>query len=52
MFSLFKSKKQKLQIKREDFLKQAFTWSSIDRKKSDEFYAKADAIDIELQELE
>jgi hypothetical protein len=52
MFGLFKTKKEKLQKKREGLLKQAYTWSAIDRKKSDGFYAQADAIDVELSVLD
>ncbi|MGB0807195.1 MAG: Lacal_2735 family protein [Salibacteraceae bacterium] len=48
MFGLFKSSKKKLEKKRETLLKQAFQWSKIDRKLSDEYYAQADAIDKEL----
>lgn len=52
MFGLFKSKKEKLQQKREELLKQAYEWSTIDRKKSDAFYAQADSIDAELRVLD
>lgn len=51
MFSIFKSKRQKLQEKRERLLKQAYQWSKIDRTKSDEFYADANAVDVELSQL-
>ena len=51
MFSIFKSKKKKLQAKRDKLLKQAFQWSKIDRTKSDEFYTLADAIDKELSQI-
>lgn len=51
MFGLFKSKREKLQKKREELLKQAYDWSTLDRKKSDAFYAKADAVDLQIQGL-
>ncbi len=48
MFFIFKSEKEKLKKKRVKLLEQAYQWSAIDRKKSDEFHALADAIDIQL----
>jgi hypothetical protein len=50
MFYLFKSKKEKLQKKREKLLKEAYRWSAIDRKKSDELYGLAEAINVKLDE--
>mgnify|MGYP003637496532 CR=1 FL=1 len=51
MFFTFKTKKEKLQKRRKNLLEQAYQWSSIDRKKSDAYYAEADAIDEQLKEV-
>lgn len=44
MWNFFKSKTEKLEIKRKQLLEQAHRWSSIDRKKSDQYYAMANQI--------
>ncbi len=51
MFFIFKSKKEKLQKKRKNLLKQAYQWSAIDRRKSDELYAEVANIESQLGEL-
>lgn len=48
MFSIFKSKRQKMEDQRKKLLQLAYEFSTIDRKKSDEFYAQAEQISEQL----
>lgn len=51
MFGM-KSKKEKLQAKYEKLLREAYELSTVDRKKSDEKTAEADAVQKQLDAME
>ncbi|KPM49814.1 Lacal_2735 family protein [Jiulongibacter sediminis] len=51
MFNLFKSKKEKLQLKHRKLLEQAFQMSRIDRSKSDQLHAEAGKVLEEIEKL-
>jgi len=52
MFNLFKSDPVKKLIKeRNHLLEQAYKWSKIDRKKSDELMFEAEQISLKIEEM-
>lgn len=51
MFGLFKSKEQKLRDKYRILMEESFNLSKINRKASDEKYAEAEAVMVEIELL-